>query len=435
MFLTFNFAARSDVGLVRASNQDSAFAGPQLLVVADGMGGAAGGDIASSLAIGRLAALDGEAIGPDEAIGAIEKAMSDAHKDIVDRAHNDPTLSGLGTTVTCLLRAGTTLAMAHIGDSRAYLLRDGELDQVTTDHSFVQHLVDTGRLSAADAENHPKRSMLLRVLGDIDADIPVDVSARESRPGDRWLLCSDGLSSTVSRPTIAKTLKQHQDPAACADALVALALAGGAPDNVTCVVADVVDLDEIDARKAPSSAPQIVGSAAEQSTEALPAQPDAAAKADSPAPSAAPKKTAKPKTSTPSPPSPDTSKAAAKAAKLAPRPLPKTDARKAIVRWWERVRPWALPTSVFVAVFALTFGAYMWTQQQYYVGEENGEVAIYRGIPQSVGPLEFSSLVTVTGLDMDNLDPFEQDRIRSSIQADSLGEAWEIVDGLAEDDD
>src|SRR5664279_5170029 len=204
MYLTLRFAARSDVGLVRSNNQDSAYAGPHLLVVADGMGGAAGGDIASSIAVGTLVGLDGEALGPEKALDALKEAIALAHTQIVERAHNDPELSGLGTTVTAILRAGNAIAMAHIGDSRAYLLRDGVLDQVTTDHSFVQHLVDTGRLSAADAEHHPKRSMLLRVLGDVDADIPVDISARETKVGDRWLLCTDGLSAVVARATLAK---------------------------------------------------------------------------------------------------------------------------------------------------------------------------------------------------------------------------------------
>ena len=206
MFLTLRFAARSDVGLVRADNQDSGFAGPHLIAVADGMGGAAGGDIASSIAVGRLAALEGEALGQDEALDRLKEAIADAHADIVERAHNDPELSGLGTTVTAILRSGSSLAMAHIGDSRGYLLRDGVLDQVTSDHTFVQHLVDTGRLSQADAENHPKRNLVLRVLGDIDADVPVDISVREARVGDRWMLCSDGLSGVVSRRHDARDL-------------------------------------------------------------------------------------------------------------------------------------------------------------------------------------------------------------------------------------
>jgi len=243
MFLGMSFAARSDVGLVRSNNQDSGYAGPHLLLVADGMGGAAGGDIASSIVVGTLAPLDGEAHGPDDALDELKDSIAEAHGLILDRARNDPELSGLGTTVTALLRAGSTLCMAHIGDSRAYLLRNGELDQVTSDHTFVQHLVDTGRLSVGDAENHPKRSMLLRVLGDVDADVPVDISVRETRPGDRWMLCSDGLSGVVSRPTIHKTMLEVEDPGDCADALVALALSAGAPDNVTCIIGDIVDID------------------------------------------------------------------------------------------------------------------------------------------------------------------------------------------------
>ena len=258
MYLTFSFATRSDIGLLRSVNQDSAYASPQLLVVADGMGGAAGGDIASSLAVGTLAALDDEAIGQDDAVEALKEAISNAHAEIVARAENDPELSGLGTTVTAILRSDSTVALAHIGDSRAYLLRDGTLDQVTTDHSFVQHLVDTGRISAADAENHPKRSMLLRVLGDVDADVPIDISARETRAGDRWLLCTDGLSALVSRSTLSKTLKDIEDPGECADQLVALALTAGAPDNVTCIVADVVDVES--SSSLASTAAEVVGS-------------------------------------------------------------------------------------------------------------------------------------------------------------------------------
>ena len=262
MFLTLRFAARSDVGLVRADNQDSGFAGPHLIAVADGMGGAAGGDIASSIAMGHLAALEGEGLGQDEALDRLKEAIADAHADIVERAHNDPELSGLGTTVTAILRSGSSLAMAHIGDSRGYLLRDGVLDQVTSDHTFVQHLVDTGRISQADAESHPKRNLVLRVLGDIDADVPVDISVREARLGDRWMLCSDGLSGVVSRATMLTTLSEVEDPGDCADALIALALAAGAPDNVTCIIGDVVNIDTPPGAKSKAAPNEIVGSAA-----------------------------------------------------------------------------------------------------------------------------------------------------------------------------
>jgi len=399
MFLGLDFAARSDVGLVRSNNQDSAYAGPHLLVVADGMGGAAGGDIASSIAVGTLVGLDGEALGPEEALEALTQAIARAHTQIVERAHNDPELSGLGTTVTALLRAGNAIAMAHIGDSRAYLLRDGVFDQVTNDHTFVQHLVDTGRLSVADAEHHPKRSMLLRVLGDVDADVPVDISARETKVGDRWLLCTDGLSSVVARATLAKTLGAAADPAECADRLVALALAGGAPDNVTCIIADVVDVDQAKRKAGPPDVAQIVGSAAAGPTDAAAARDLVK---DSPAARAA----------------------------VATGNVPDEAPRRSVVRVWERIRPWSLPAAGLIVVVAAGLGGYAWTQSQYYVAEHQGDVSVYRGIPQAVGPFELSSLVKDTGIKVGDLQPFEQDRVRSAIQAGSLAAALKVVDSL-----
>lgn len=397
MYLGLHFAARSDVGLIRSNNQDSAYAGPHLLVVADGMGGAAGGDIASSIAVGRLAALDGESHGPDEALDELKAAIADAHADIVSRAENDPELSGLGTTVTALLRAGSTLSMAHIGDSRAYLLRDDELDQVTTDHSFVQHLVDTGRISAADAEHHPKRSMLLRVLGDVDADVPVDISVRETRPGDRWMLCSDGLSGVVSRDTLHKTLVEVADPGDCADALVSLALAAGAPDNVTCVVADVVDIDQSPDGVGPATSSQIVGAAARDRHR----------------------------------PSAGGTSAAAKAARLKT-PEDEDDDEESS-RWdrlWPRIRPWVLPVVALLVVIGGAWGAYAWTQTQYYVGEADGTVAIFRGIPQELPVIELHTLVERSSVSLDELPPYQQQRINDTIRASSLEDAFGVIDAL-----
>lgn len=397
MFLGIHFAARSDVGLIRSNNQDSAYAGPHLLVVADGMGGAAGGDIASSIAVGRLAALDGESHGPDEALDELKNAIADAHSEIVERAQNDPELSGLGTTVTALLRSGSTLSMAHIGDSRAYLLRGGKLDQVTTDHSFVQHLVDTGRLSAADAEHHPKRSMLLRVLGDVDADVPVDISVRETRPGDRWMLCSDGLSGVVSAETIHKTLMEVEDPGDCADALVALALAAGAPDNVTCIVGDIVDIDESPDGVGPPTASQIVGAAANDRHR----------------------------------PSAGGESPAAKASRLAAPPEPEDDDVPG--RWQTfapAFRPWILPVSALLVVIGGAWGAYLWTQTQYYVGAADGNVAIYKGIPQELPLVDLHSLEETTDISLTDLAPYQQQRLSDTIRAASLDAARQVVTAL-----
>jgi protein phosphatase len=393
MYLTLRFAARSDVGLVRADNQDSAFAGPHLLVVADGMGGAAGGDIASSLAVGRLAALEGEALGPDESLDHLKEAIAEAHADIVERAHNDPELSGLGTTVTAILRSGTSLAMAHIGDSRCYLLRDGDFDQVTSDHTFVQHLVDTGRLSQADAENHPKRNLVLRVLGDIDADVPVDISVREARLGDRWMLCSDGLSGVVSRDTIHQTMLEVEDAADCADALVSLALAAGAPDNVTCVIGDIVDIDS--ASKAKPAPNQIVGSAARDRKR----------------------------------PTQGSESSAGRAAKLSSVAADDDEEEERVGRW-SRLKPWLLPVVALLAVVGALWGAYAWSQTQYYVGTSGDSVAIYRGIPQSLGPISLHHVVESSSLSVDALAPFQRERVDASIRTDSLSEARGIVTDL-----
>ena len=241
MAIALRYAARSDVGLVRRTNQDSGYAGPHLLVIADGMGGHAGGDVASSLAIGELAPLDGESHGSDDALAHLERAVRSAHAELLARVEEEPQLAGMGTTVTALLRSGNRLALAHIGDSRAYVLRDGVLSQITKDHTFVQTLVDEGRLTPEEAEHHPQRSVLMRVLSDIVDDPEPDFSMRETRVGDRYLLCSDGLSGVVSFDTLTDTLAAGDPPATTCDRLVALARRAGAPDNVTCIVADVVD--------------------------------------------------------------------------------------------------------------------------------------------------------------------------------------------------
>ena len=396
-FLAFHYAARTDVGLTRANNQDSGYAGPHLLLVADGMGGAAGGDIASSIAVGRLAALDGEALGPDEALDELKRAISEAHEQIVSRARNDPELSGLGTTVTALLRSGSTLAMAHIGDSRAYLLRQGSLDQVTSDHTFVQHLVDTGRLSVADAENHPKRNLILRVLGDIDANVPVDISVRETKPGDRWMVCSDGLSGVVSRDTIHTTMLEVEDPGDCADALVALALAAGAPDNVTCIIGDIVDIDDAPDGVGPSTAAQIVGAVA----------------MDRHRPSAA--------VGTP----------AARAAQLTASPVDEDDEEPSgWAKRWEKWRGWVLALIVVLALALAAWGFYAWTQTQYFVGEHDGVVAIYRGVPGQAGPIELSTVVQETDIALDSLEPYARDRIEATIRVSGVDEAQAVITGL-----
>ncbi len=403
MSVGLRYAVRSDIGLVRANNQDSAYVGPHLLMVADGMGGHAGGDVASSLAIAAFAPLDDEAHGPDDALAELERATSAARDEIIRRTEAEPDLAGMGTTVTAILRAGNKLAMAHLGDSRGYLLRDGELTQVTVDHTFVQHLVDTGRIKPEEAEHHPQRSVVMRVLGDFDVDVTPDLSVREARPGDRWLLCSDGLSGFVSHDTIAETLREVPDVDACAERLVQLALRGGGGDNVTVIVADVVDLDDLPDGAAPSTAVSVVGAAAISRNKPSTAQDGPAARAANLLRKAA------------------AEGGADQASDEEPEAVTGARPRTLLMVWG----------GALVLVLLLLAGGYAWTQSQYYVGASNGKVAVFRGLPSAIGPLELSRVVQTSDVSLTALPSYLQDRVEDAIHADSLDAARTQVAKLA----
>ncbi|MGV8979253.1 MAG: Stp1/IreP family PP2C-type Ser/Thr phosphatase [Cellulomonas sp.] len=412
MNIALRYAARSDVGLVRANNQDSAYAGPHLLVVADGMGGHAGGDVASSVAIAALAPLDGESHGPDDALDELERALEAARDEIVARTEAEPDLAGMGTTVTAILRAGNKLAMVHLGDSRGYLLRDGVLAQVTTDHTFVQHLVNTGKITPEEAEHHPQRSVVMRVLGDFDPDVAPDLSVREARPGDRWLLCSDGLSGFVSADTIADTLRDVQDVDACADRLVQLALRAGGGDNVTVVVADVVELDNLPDGGGPSTSATIVGSAATSRNRPTAAADGPAARASALSKQAGATKATVADTTE------ETENADA--------PDPRRRRRRRVV---------AALVALVVLAALVTGGvlAYQWTQTQHYVGIDAGNVAIYQGIPQTIGPISLSTVAERSSVQVDDLSAYVRDRLEQTIHTDSLDDARQRVRLLAQD--
>ncbi len=253
---------RSHTGLLRSGNEDSVYAGPRVLAVADGMGGHAAGEVASAVAIAAMAPLDEDAPGSDllDVLRARAEAANLHLREMVD---SDASLSGMGTTLTAFLFAGNRLGMLHIGDSRAYLLRDGELAQITTDHTFVQSLVDDGRISAEEASSHPQRNLVTKAL-DGRSEIEPDLSVREVRAGDRYLLCSDGLTGPVGRLTTLQEALELSDPQAACDRLVQLALRGGGPDNITVIVADVLEAG--DARPGP---PVIAGAAADSPQAAL----------------------------------------------------------------------------------------------------------------------------------------------------------------------
>jgi PPM family protein phosphatase len=237
--LVLQYAARSDRGLVRANNEDSVYAGARLLALADGMGGHAAGEVASQLVIAALAHLDDDEPGGD-LLGKLDTAVRSGNAAIAAQVEMEPELEGMGTTLTAILFAGNRIGLVHIGDSRGYLMRDGELAQITKDDTFVQTLVDEGRITAEEAHSHPQRSLIMRAL--TGHEVEPTLTMREARVGDRYLLCSDGLSDPVSDETILEAL-QIPDVAESAYRLIELALRGGGPDNVTVVVADVVEND------------------------------------------------------------------------------------------------------------------------------------------------------------------------------------------------
>ncbi len=410
MTLSLHYAARSDVGLTRENNQDSGYAGPQLLVLADGMGGAAAGDVASSVAVAHLSTLDGDEHDRDELLDLLRDAVDDAQKDLLAYAKAAPTNAGLGTTVIALLRSGSTAAMVHIGDSRAYLVRDGVMHQVTHDHTFVQHLIDTGQITEDEAESHPQRSVIMRVLGDSGAEPELDESVRELREGDRWLLCSDGLSSFVSAETIADVLLRTTDPDACADELVSLALRAGGQDNITVVVADVRQ-DETDPGRLPETIPQVVGAAAVDRNTPTRGGDSAAARAA----------------------------ALTAAARTGERQLIKDDDAddELDLDAPPRRRP-VFTILAVVVILAMLAGAatlgYRWTQTQFYVAPDGaGMVAIYRGVPQEVGPIELSRVEETSDVRVADLPQFAQARVEAGIPATSLDDARATVEGLGAD--
>ncbi|MBO0877474.1 MAG: serine/threonine-protein phosphatase, partial [Pseudonocardia sp.] len=239
MTLALRYAVRSDVGLLREGNEDSAYAGPHLLAVADGMGGHAAGEVASAATITTMAALDRDQVGGDLA-GKLADAVASANMRLQELIIADPATEGMGTTLTAILWAEGHAALCHIGDSRAYLLRDGQFYQITHDHTLVQSLVDEGKITEEDIATHPHRSLLLRALDGRTVAEP-DLSVHETMPGDRYLLCSDGLSGVVTEQTLHQTLRSAWDPDKAAIQLIELAIKGGGPDNITCIVADVID--------------------------------------------------------------------------------------------------------------------------------------------------------------------------------------------------
>ena len=398
MALALRYAARTNIGLgSKARNEDSAYAGPELLVLCDGMGGHAAGDVASSLVVGELVHLDGESHGADDALDILEHALEEANNRLADVMEVYPDSDGMGTTCIAMLRVDTKLAVANIGDSRAYLLRGGRLTQITTDHSFVQKLLDEGRISQEEAQHHPQRSLVTRVFTGRPEDHP-DLSLRELRSGDRVLICSDGLTDYVSTEVVTEILAEPgRTPGQVADALVHTALRASTRDNVTVVVADAVSPGE------GTSKPQVVGAASER-------------RGNRPLRHLSP---------------------AEKAAALTREASGVSTVDDGPILAEEQSRPWVrtlrlagITVAVLAVLVAGGWAAWTWSQQQYYVGEQDGMVTIYRGISQDLGPVSLSTAEQQTDLPVEELPYYYQRRVQGTLSADGQDDAERIVADL-----
>ncbi|ATE51887.1 MULTISPECIES: PP2C family protein-serine/threonine phosphatase [Actinosynnema] len=400
MTLVLRYAARSDRGLVRQNNQDSVYAGPRLLALADGMGGHAAGEVASKVVIAALAPLDDDEPG-DDLLGQLRDAVINGNGAISELVQSDPDLDGMGTTLTAVLFAGTRLGMVHIGDSRAYMMRNGTFSQITHDDTFVQSLIDEGRITEEEAATHPQRSLLLRAL--TGHEVEPRLMVREARPGDRYLLCSDGLSGVVTLETLDEAIR-IPDPQACADRMIELALKGGGPDNVTVVVADVVDVDFGE------NAPIVGGAAGDGGDDPPPPDSPASRASSITGPRPAP-----PRQEQPPPPQQD----------------PKRK-RKG------KLKALALVVLVLALLAAAGLGTRWWVMRQYYVGaSQDGQVSVFRGVTGSVLGFELNTVVEGScppgsqgcePISLDDLKVFMRDEVSSGITAvDGLEGAREAI--------
>jgi protein phosphatase len=397
--------ASSHIGRVRATNQDSGYAGTHLFLVADGMGGHAGGDVASSLATQAVTAVADERFESiDIAQARLVESVKNSAAELIDAVREHPDLSGMGTTVSALLRHNNQVVIAHIGDSRIYRLRGGVLEQITTDHTFVQKLVETGRITPEEALVHPRRNVLMRVLGDVAGSVDVDTAVLDTEPGDRWMLCSDGLCGYATESAIAQVLTTEPDAAKAASKLINLALERGAPDNVTVVIAGVNETNMSAAAK-----PMLVGAASQPLifdtiTQRL---PKVASRIFHPGATSREEEYFEPADYL------DT--------------LIAEDKRRAAKR---RIR-WSIYLTSALAVLALIgIYGYVWTQSQFFVGTDKDSVVIYRGVNADFGSIPLNTMVRDTNIPLSSLSQFVRTSVELTIPVLSLKQALLVVERI-----
>lgn len=426
MSLSLRFAAGSHKGMIREGNEDSGYAGPRLLAIADGMGGQAAGEVASSEVISTLVQLDDDVPGSD-ILTSLGTAVQRANDQLRMMVEEDPQLEGMGTTLTALLWTGQRLGLVHVGDSRAYLLRDGVLTQITQDHTWVQRLVDEGRITEEEATTHPQRSLLMRALGSGDHVEP-DLSIREVRAGDRYLICSDGLSGVVSHQTMEETLASYQGPQETIQDLIQLALRGGGPDNITCIVADVFDVDGNDTLAGQlNDTPVIVGAVAENQAAQL--NDDGAMQTPAGRAAGLGRPVPPPSGGFGPPGSGDDSgydgMPDGSFGSYSDEDFVKPGGRK----WLKRSLYVVLALAV---IGGGLYGGYRWTQTQFYVGAKNDNVALYRGISQDLAWVSLSKVENDhPEIELKYLPPYQRKQVEATITEGNLADAREKIDELS----
>jgi PPM family protein phosphatase len=390
MTLQLRYVAHSEIGLIRKNNQDSGYASPHLLAVADGMGGAAAGDLASAVAIGTIRKIEAPAEGK-QMLGVLADAIHDANDKIAELIESDVSLEGMGTTVTGAMFDGVELGLAHIGDSRAYLLRDGRLERLTHDHTWVQSLVDDGKISETEAAIHPHRSLLLKVLNGQPTNDP-DLTMVPVQAGDRLMFCSDGVCGLVDDDVIEAAL-QISDLGQAVERLVSEALHEGGIDNITVIVADVVESEG-------NNEVMVLGAASDQPIRAPGAPRRQLAEDDQ---------------------AEDTLVARLN---LEHSPTDDEERYDPQAPHSRRFRRPLIGLLVLVLIAAAGLGtAYAWMRTQYFVGADRDKVAIFQGLSENLPGLSMSRVYEVQQLAVSQLPPFYQDQVKAKIDVPSLDSA------------
>lgn len=374
--LSLRFSSRSEIGVVRRNNEDSGFASNNLLVVADGMGGHEAGELASAATVAAIVNAAQESESVEVVLELLENAVITSGEYIADVVSANREFAGMGTTLTALALREDRVAIAHVGDSRAYLLRDGELQQLTKDHTFVQTLVDSGEITKEQAAIHPRRNLMMRAIDGIHA-VEVDLQVREARIGDRYMLCSDGVCGVINEYAISNLLR-NVDPTMAVTAIIDAVIDAGAPDNITVVVADVMD--------SPANTDSvIIGAAADEHNHSrlpgiqFPAEAQFV---------------------------------------VSEAPL-----------YMTHERHWLRTSLITLAVVAAgLFGAGLWLSRQWYVGviPQTGYVGIFQGVP--AGGL--NRLIEPSLIQVAQLPEFERAEVEATVNASTHGDAQATLDRL-----